>query len=127
MKTKKKHKTDDELKQLAVDWVEGRIFTSFDIHPGDMPFMLTKVFMLISLGALAELSKKQLDDVGMIYEYMSEQGYRSVNGYPMFIKSLRWMTRADTERFKAYAREYLEQRKSFLKPQDPSASRSGKR
>lgn len=108
-------RTDEELRKLAVDWVEGRIFTSLDIPPGELEQMLTKVFLLLGLGAFSDWPKKKINDIGILYEYMANRGHRSVNGFPQFITSCHWLNKADTKKWREYALEYHKQRTAFVK------------
>jgi hypothetical protein len=72
---------DKDLKQIAVDLYEGRIFT--DRHLDD-PKDVGMVFMPIMLGAFSGKTEEELKKIGLVYEYLSEAGPRSVNGMPMF-------------------------------------------
>lgn len=77
---KRKHLTDEEIKQLAEDLYKGLIFTDRHIHD---PKLVPMVFM-----PLVFLDKKQIDEIqedfGFMYEYMSEAGPRAINDMPMF-------------------------------------------
>jgi len=86
-------KTSEELKKIAVDLYEGRIFC--DRHIEDATD-LRIVFMPIALGAFAESSEDELKNIGMIYEYLEQAGPRSVNGYPSFF-SLNILTKDETK------------------------------
>lgn len=94
-------KTDEELKQIAVDLFSGKIFTDRHVrNPKD----LGMVFMLLVFTG-DDFKQELLDDPpGMIYEYLSEAGPRSVNGMPTFF-SMRMLNEADTKRmFTIYER-----------------------
>jgi hypothetical protein len=85
-------KTDDELKQIAKDMWKGRIFTNR--HCKDET-LLGSIFMSLALGGLNNLPDEDVNDIGMVYEYLSEAGPRAINGYPMFM-SCRLLSKADT-------------------------------
>ena len=87
-KTEPDRLTEDDMKTLARDWVEGRVFTNRDIKEDNM---IRSVFMLIGLGGFGDVDTSK---IGMIYEYLSEAGERSVNGYPMFM-SVRFVHKED--------------------------------
>jgi len=74
--------------------------------------MLPSIFMLIPLGAFAEYEKEELEQIGIIYEYISEAGPWAVNGYPSFF-SLRVMHKEDWERSKTAIKKELERRESI--------------
>jgi hypothetical protein len=102
--------TDDELKQIAIDLFEGRIFTDRHLKSMEDARM---VFMLIPLGAFAEAPPEYIDNIGMIYEYLSEAGPRSVNGYPSFL-SLRVLSKEQTEKMLNFYDEYIKLKESFI-------------
>ena len=85
-------KTEDELKEIAIGIHAGTIFT--DRHIKDTN-MLTSVFMPIIFGAFKEA--KDIENVGLIYEHLSEAGPRSVNGYPSFM-SMNILDHAEAKR-----------------------------
>lgn len=68
-----------QLNQIAMDAVNGNIFTSNQAREHSK-----MVFLPLALMAFQEASAA-LDDVAMIYEYISDAGPRSVNGMPSFM------------------------------------------
>ena len=97
--------TDDELRKFVDDFVSSRIFTDRHIRPSDVVGTMSMIFMPIALGAFSKYEKESLKIVGCIYEYMSEAGPRSVNGYPIFF-SMRFLHVEDWKRAcKAIERE----------------------
>jgi len=107
-------KTDEELRVLARDRVEGRIFTDQDC-PKEL---ITSCFMVAALGGLTEIVRytkehpNSPDRLGLVYEYMTEAGERGVNGYPMFM-SLRVLNAADREKINVYIDEYISLQRQF--------------
>jgi hypothetical protein len=89
----------EEMKEFILGVCNGQIFTDRHCHnPNDIPL----VFMVIALGGLGGLD---LEDLGCIYEFMSEAGPRSVNGMPCFF-SCRLMNKKDAGfAFKMVAQE----------------------
>lgn len=86
----------DALKQLALDWLAGRVFSSAHI-PAHDDRMLGSVFMVIALGAFNNASEEYVNSIGLVYEYIDKAGPRSINGYPCFF-SMRLLSRADMPR-----------------------------
>lgn len=73
---KSKH-TDQELKDIAKDIYRNNIFTDWHIeNPEDIKLS----FMILRF-----MEKEDFEDVGLVYEYMSKAGPRSVNGLPTFM------------------------------------------
>jgi hypothetical protein len=70
--------TDDEIKELARDIVEDKVFTS-GMCPQEM---LGMVFMPYGLGGMNNMD---LANVGAIVEHYAKAGERGINGYPMFM------------------------------------------
>lgn len=71
-------KTDSDLKKIAVDLYEGKIFTDRHIQGSEIQM----VFMPIALGAFQNVSEEELKDLGLIYEYLDQAGPRSINNMP---------------------------------------------
>ena len=104
--------SDAELKQLAMDIVDGKVFTDKHI-PDNQQHMLTRVFIPLMLGGLEQINQDGLlDNVGMIYEYYSEAGPRGINGMPIFM-SFRYLTVADAKRTFEFYDDYLKLKASF--------------
>ena len=107
-------KTDEELRALARDRVEGRIFTDRDCPPE----LLASCFMVAALGGLTEIVRftkehpNSPERLGLVYEYLTEAGERGVNGYPMFM-SIQVLNAADREKIAGYIDEYLALQRTF--------------
>lgn len=87
-------KTDEQIKQLAVDTFNEKIFWATMIQHD--PRMLSMVFM--PLGFMEEKDILELKEHNAVpYEYMDKAGPRSVNGYPSFF-SCHWINFKDYER-----------------------------
>ena len=94
-----------ELRQLAMDMVEGKVFGDWQI---DDPSLIMSVFVPFAL-----CSPKQLpSNIHGLFEYMSEAGPRSVNGYPMFM-SMKILTVNDREAIVPMVKQYAELRQAF--------------
>ena len=84
-------KTPEEIKKIAMDIHLNLIFTDRHVeNPND----LGMVFMPLVFGL--PMTDEEVKEIGMIYEYMSKAGPRSVNGYPCF-GSLAFLNHADTK------------------------------
>lgn len=70
--------SEETLRKLMFDLVDGRIFVIQQLKDKNLANM---VFMPLVFGALEGFD---LDTIGTIYEYYSEAGPRSINGYPCF-------------------------------------------
>lgn len=91
-----------ELKQIAIDLFDGKIFCDQQLNSSRD---LSMVFLPLILGALKGFGKEELEDIGMIYEYIGKAMPRSINGYPIF-SSMRILKKQDLkimmEHFEAY-------------------------
>ncbi len=88
------NKTDEEIKQIAVDLFHGKLFT--DKHC-QSPEDIRMVFMPLALMASKDMKKLQKDSPCMIFEYMDKAGPRSCNGMPGFF-SCQMLSMEDTKK-----------------------------
>lgn len=107
-KASKQSLTYKEAKKLAMEIYTGSVFTDRHIRSSDHgdPMLMTCIFM-----PLVFMSKEQIEemkDVGMIYEYMSQAGSRSINGYPIF-SSFRRLSKQDTDKVMQLYREICQE------------------
>jgi hypothetical protein len=86
----------EEIKQLATDIFQNKVFTDRHI-PSNQRDIIPSVFMVIALGGLANCSKSYVKDIGMIYEYLDKASPTGINGYPIFV-SVRLASKADAEK-----------------------------
>lgn len=100
---------DEDLKVVARDILEQKIFTSNHIREYDM-HMLGSIFIPMIFGGADQID---LEDLGIIYEYYDEAGPSSINGYPIFF-SCRMMSKADSKRMWAYHEKLKEMRDNML-------------
>lgn len=108
-------KTDQELKQIAADYYDGKIFSTTEMNGPNMVH-LSMVFMPILLGAFKEESSTK--DVEWIYEYYDKAGPRGINGMPIFT-SLRYLSRDEFKRMVDFFEMYKNVKENFLAPQPP--------
>jgi len=83
--------TDVELKQLALDISEGKIFGSWMLPPERAADLMHVVFMPLALGADKTI---QESDVWGIYQYIDKASRRTKEGYPLFM-SFKILTKDD--------------------------------
>lgn len=96
-----REKSDEEIKQLALDVMADKVFTSLHIREGEMARMLPSIFMPLiflegSEGGAEFLERLKSGEITLIYEYLSKAGPRAINGYPSFL-SMCCLNRADHE------------------------------
>ena len=112
-------KTEQELEQLAQDWVAGRIFTSLDIDlTRESVDMVRAIFMPFAFLSAESMLKLKEQNVVFFYEYMDKAGSRSVNGYPIFV-SMKYLSEDDGKAVITKAREiseFLQSRKTQAAP-----------
>lgn len=104
-------KSNEEIKKLAVDIAEGKVFTSAQIeNVEDYPM----IFLPLILGALKDKSKEDLQKIGLMYEYIDKAMPRSINGYPIF-SSFNLLSQEEFKILNAYYVDYIKLKDEFLK------------
>lgn len=98
------------LRALAIDFIEGKIFSDRHIPDVDSS-AVTSVFMILVLMD-ADTRNRYLHDCGMLYEYMSERGPLCCNGLPMFL-SVRKLSTHDAKLLFQFAEEYKAMKAKF--------------
>jgi hypothetical protein len=98
--------SEEELKKLAQEIVDGKVFTDRDLRKGDEG-SLPMVFMVI---CLMENAGAFVADAGLLYEYWDQAGPRSINGYPCFF-SVRKIIKKDMPALEHYVKFYWEAKK----------------
>lgn len=104
-------KPDAELKQLAQDIYDQKVFTSAHVSRGEQ-YNIAMIFMPIALGAFKGYTQEDLEDLGLMYEYYSEAMPRGINGMPIF-PSVRLLNKLDLEKVNVYYIKYSELKKAF--------------
>ena len=78
-------KTDDELKQIAKDFKEGKIFSTQHKPLSDnLINMITSVFLPLGFMDQEQHKKLEAESPVVMYEYLDKAGPRSICGMPMF-------------------------------------------
>jgi hypothetical protein len=101
---------EKELKQLALDVVEGRVFGTWNMKSCEHDLPL--VFMPLAL-----MTEPLPEDTAHIYEHLDKAGPMSVNGMPTFV-SCRILLKEDSDKLMPMVRELIKQRKEFLGEED---------
>lgn len=136
-----KKMTEDELKELVRDVYDQKIFTSLHCGAGDtrmvfMPLMFIgsppsepsptnniKIDRRNKLNYIQEkldyeqetpVREEFLKNIGMVYEFYSQAGPRSINGYPIFM-SFKIVSIDDTNKFIEKYNKYVKMRENFEK------------
>jgi len=99
--------TEAELKQLAIDQVDGKVLFASQISADMVP----SVFMALRFCDDAQVA--ELSESADIYEYLSAATETTINGHPVFV-SFRKITKPDRDRLILFASQYLEQKNTFL-------------
>ncbi len=81
-----------ELKQLAVDFHKGMIFSNCHVENQEDARLC---FFPLALGGLNNHPESYLKSIGLVFEYLSKAGPRSINGNPCFF-SMQLLNRSDT-------------------------------
>jgi hypothetical protein len=104
--------SDEKLREFVDDFVSNRIFTSAHLHENEAATMLSMVFMPIALGCFSKVQEESFKNVGVIWEYYSKAGPRSINGRPIFF-SLNVLHIDDWERAKKAINREIERRQNI--------------
>jgi predicted nucleotidyltransferase len=103
-------KTDEELKKIATDLLDGKIFCDRQVtNPND----IAMVFMPIVLGAFSEMKDEVRKDIGFLYEYIDKAGPRAVNGMPCFF-SVRYLNKEETAKMFKFYEDYKALKDNFM-------------
>lgn len=105
-------KTDQEIRQLALDYDAGRIFLATDEEKIRLSFMTVLAFM-----RQEHIEHMKKNDVVAFYEHIKDALSRSINGLPMF-STARMLSREEMERFSKAYDEVKLFREKFVEGQD---------
>jgi hypothetical protein len=85
-------KTDEELKVIASDLLDGKIYCDRHCRSAEDT---VQVFMILGLMGTEAVEQMQKDEIDFVYEYLDQAGPRSCNGKPMFM-SCRMLSKTET-------------------------------
>ena len=105
-----------ELKEIAVDLAEGKIFSNLHINEHNK---IESVFMVLIF--MDSEQRKVLSDnnVVFMYEYIEKANPLSVNGMPTFF-SMRYLNKEDFAIMYVEYQKYVEMRTEFLEDYIPT-------
>lgn len=110
-------RTDQEIKQLALDVHAGRVFGSWNVaNPSDVGM----VFMPMMLLGGVHAKTLERDGIVHLYEHLDKAGPRSVNGMPCFF-SFQTLNRDEFERLAAGVRKLEALAEAFMGDGDGAA------
>lgn len=111
-------KTDEELRQLAMDIAENKVFTDRHLQQHEYN-LINMIFMPLGLMDKETLMKFLTPPPGMIYEYYSEALPRGINGLPMF-SSVKSLSREESDKIHPMIVEIMEFKQKFTKKEEKS-------
>ena len=101
---------NQELRQLAVDIADGKIFGTWDVKNEDM---IPSVFMIIPFLKKEQLEELQKKEVVQFYEYISKAGPMAVNGMPTFF-SANHINKDDWKKLVPLMKEFQAKKEQFM-------------
>jgi len=104
--------TEDGLKDFVLGCCNGHIFTSNQVPDEEAQHLLGSIFMPLVFGALKNYDQESIENIGVLWEHMSEAAPRGINGYPMFF-SCRIMHKDDWTRARAAIKKELHRREAI--------------
>jgi hypothetical protein len=107
-------RSQEEIKQLAIDVVEGKVFGSWMIPPKDLA-LLERIFMPLALTPTDALPK----DISVVYEYRDKVAPLGINGYPVFF-SFHYLNGEERELLTQEMNLYQKLKQQFLAKPDTS-------
>jgi len=107
-------RSDEWLKQLAIDIHEGKVFTDRHIREEDYSHGIKTIFIPLALGSLSDYPKEELGKIGLIFEYMHKASPTSINGYPSFM-SVQMISVEQAKKVDEYWQAYKKLREDFAK------------
>ena len=104
-------RTEQELKQLAIDIIEGKVFGTWNLkHPEDVGSIFMGMIFLDS-----EQKKKLVsDNIVHFYEYLDKAGPLSVNGMPTFF-NMHLLAEEEVDILQSLIEQFRKQKEVFLK------------
>ena len=107
-----KPRTEQELREIALDIVEDRIFTDRHIREGDK-HLITSVFPVLIF--LTDEQREFLKErANLLYAYRHKAGRMATNGYPTFTE-MHWLTKEHWEVVRQHVKKLQDRNKEFLK------------
>lgn len=115
METEYTPKTDDELRRIALDYCDGKLFTDQQVPEGEdifTPWPLLRLMTPEQLRSIAD-ARKPYGGIGLIYSELKDAGPIAVNGLPSFF-SFTIISQDEREKLVDYTNSELKRRAAFL-------------
>ena len=77
------NRSKKKIKEIALALYKGEIFTSMQVRENDQN-LLGSIFMPLLFSEQELIDWMKDNKITVFYEYLSEAGPRSINGYPIF-------------------------------------------
>ena len=103
-----------ELKQLALDIMENKVFGSWMIHPNESESLIGSIFTPLIFLNQEQLEKLKNQKPAHFYEYMDKAGPRTINGYPIFM-SFRSLTKEESIKLAKFLESLKKLKTEFMK------------
>jgi hypothetical protein len=103
---------DETLKQIAMDFVDNKIFSTAQMDASDF---VVGIFVPL---ALFQNASGWLQDAALVFEYYAKAGPICINGMPTFL-SCRKIVLHDWPSFQHYVREYSKLKEQFKVSKPP--------
>ena len=105
-------RTDTQLKQLALDVVEGRVFVSWQLGSNNES-LVNSVFMPLLFMTEEQVQEMKRHKVVQLYEYLEKAGQKAIDGFPMFM-SMQMLTEAEIEPLQTHIARAMQLKAEFL-------------
>ena len=111
-------RSEEELRQLAQDVVDGHVFGSWMLSEHEAEHMLQMVFMPLffmgtDVNTWLKMNSEPDDPFAHMYEYMEKAGPRSINGKPIFM-SCQLLRESEAKRLGDLCQEAQRAKEAFL-------------
>lgn len=109
-------KTENELREIAQDMYEKRIFSTRHLPKEDMRF-LAHIFLPLAAIKQKDIVFLMQNKITFFYEYYAVASSKCIGGYPQFA-SLRFLMPDEDERMTQYYKDYRAHIKEFYRESD---------
>lgn len=110
---KKETRTDEELKQIALDLLHRKIYSTQHQRLINNPEEIPLVFMPLVFFKPKDLKEFWKQKPAMIFEYIDKASPRSINGLPRFF-SMQWLDENEAKKVLDYFHKLKEAEKAVL-------------
>lgn len=107
------NRTKQELKQIAMDLLDDKIFSDRHLREGEAPTMMQMIFMPLVFMDEQQMPLFLAQRPNFIFEYTDKAGPRSVNGYPIFF-SMQYLNEEESKIMFDYYDKFVETKKKLM-------------